>query len=510
MRLPRVPVPWAHAAVALVLAAVFVPMGLTRMIDADEGIYLVNARMTMEGQVPYHDYHYPQMFLLPYLYGAWMRATGPSWYGARMLSSVLAIGLGLALFHHVRRATRSQAWGAAAALVLATSSLAFAWLPLVKTYAFASLALFLAYSVLAWGPHAWRYFWSGVLAGLAVDVRLYVVAVIPVFAGAALAEASPRLHLRRFGLGLAVALLPNLFFLVLDPDVFLFNIVGHHAVRSPFGLVGDVPQKVEAFLNMLGINGSFGATSFQFTLLLLANLAWLAACLALRRRPPLSLQLAAVLLVVSLLPTPTYGQYFAIPLPFLVVGAVELVLSVAQGLGAAGVPHTVGGQLRGVLWVVLGLYVVVAPIDVYWFTAGGDIVPGVYTRANVKNWTIPAVQAVAKAVDEAMPPGPGAAISWWPGYFVETRTRIAPLLANPNTLWLATRMNPEQIVRYQFMSHPELVRQIRTHEVPVVVLGNWVPPEGRALYRDLIVSSDYVLIRTLGDTEIFRWTTPRR
>lgn len=514
--LARAPAPVVYAAVALLLAAVFVPLGLTRLVDADEGIYLVNARQVLDGELPFHDFHWPQMFLTPYLYAGWMAIAGVGWYSARTFSALLAVLLGVALYHHVAVTTGRRSWAALAALLFGSSSLAFAWLPLVKTYPFGTLALFLSASVLAWAPDRWRYVLCGLCVGLAVDTRLYVVAVVPVLALAALREPAPRAELGRFALGLGLALLPNVWFMLLDPEVFFFNIVGHHSVRSPRGLIGDLPQKVVALGNMLGINGSFGATSFQFTLLFMANLAWLGVCLARRVRIPLSLQLAGAMLVVSLLPTPTYGQYFSMFVPFLVLGAIELAAWIAGEIRARTTDESraSGALLRplgAVLAVLVSVYVAVAPIDVWWFTRGGDIVPGVFTRANATNWTIPTINAVGRAVDDAMPPGGAAAISWWPGYFVETRARVAPLLENPNTMWLATRLRPDQIARYKFMSHDELVRQIRAREVPMVVLGNWPgpPAEGRALYRNLVTQSGYALVRRVGDTEIYRWHAPQ-
>src|SRR3989475_7068713 len=106
----------AHPAVvygllAILMAAVFVPMSFFRLVDGDEGTYLLVSRLVIEGQLPYHDFHYPQMFLLPYVYGAWMKLAGYSWYGARLLSGFFAIALGLLLYRQVARLAGARAWG---------------------------------------------------------------------------------------------------------------------------------------------------------------------------------------------------------------------------------------------------------------------------------------------------------------------------------------------------------------------------------------------------------------
>src|SRR5437870_13607907 len=74
-----------YALLAILMAAVFVPMSFFRLVDGDEGTYLLVSRLVIEGQLPYHDFHYPQLFLLPYVYGAWMKLAGYSRYGARPL-----------------------------------------------------------------------------------------------------------------------------------------------------------------------------------------------------------------------------------------------------------------------------------------------------------------------------------------------------------------------------------------------------------------------------------------
>src|SRR2546427_1800992 len=62
-----------YGLLAIFMAVVFVPMAFFRLADDDEGTYLLVSRLVMHGQIPFHDFFYPQMFLLPYVYGAWMK-----------------------------------------------------------------------------------------------------------------------------------------------------------------------------------------------------------------------------------------------------------------------------------------------------------------------------------------------------------------------------------------------------------------------------------------------------
>ena len=52
--LDRVSSRFLIAALGVALAAVYVPMALFRLVDADEGIYLLNARSVLKGDLPYH------------------------------------------------------------------------------------------------------------------------------------------------------------------------------------------------------------------------------------------------------------------------------------------------------------------------------------------------------------------------------------------------------------------------------------------------------------------------
>ena len=107
----------AHPAVvygllAALLAAVFVPMSLFRLVDGDEGIVLCSSLgLSPKANCHTNDFYYPQMYLLPYVYGGWMKVVGFSWYAARLLSAVFSVLLGLLVYRQVANLARSRAWG---------------------------------------------------------------------------------------------------------------------------------------------------------------------------------------------------------------------------------------------------------------------------------------------------------------------------------------------------------------------------------------------------------------
>ena len=91
----------AAAPLLLVLAAqaaILVPVALRRVIDPDEGWYALAAVRVTRGETPYLDFFYPQMPLLPYVFGAWTAIFGESWYAERLCASALAIAVGTIVF----------------------------------------------------------------------------------------------------------------------------------------------------------------------------------------------------------------------------------------------------------------------------------------------------------------------------------------------------------------------------------------------------------------------------
>src|SRR5438128_4509766 len=212
-----------YGLLAILMAAVFVPMSFFRLIDDDEGTYLLVSRLVIEGRLPYHDFFYPQMFLLPYVYGAWMKLVGYSWYGARLLSAVFSVVLGLLVYRQTALVAGARAWGVLAVVLFTFSSLAFGWYLLIKTLVLPTLLLFAAYAILSTSSR-WRWLASGLLFGLSVACRVYVIVVAPALVIELYrTERDHRerfMQFTRFATGVVIALLPAELFFLLDPATF--------------------------------------------------------------------------------------------------------------------------------------------------------------------------------------------------------------------------------------------------------------------------------------------------
>jgi 4-amino-4-deoxy-L-arabinose transferase-like glycosyltransferase len=470
-------------ALILVQAAVFVPMALTRVVDPDEGWYGFSAVRVMRGDVPYDGFFYPQMPLVPYVYGPWNEVFSTSLYSERLCSSVLAVAVGVLLYLHGRRFAGAGA-ALAGALAYASSALVFAWYSTVKTYALTTLLL-LAALVLLDRPErkgvTGRLLGGGLLCGLAVSSRLLAAAALPAFAVVAVRRGSR--SAAAFASGVVLGVLPAAFFLVRDPDEFVFDNLGYHAKRSSAGLVGDLPQKVHVVGNLFGLGAADVPAGLQF----LALVACAAACAVLARRVVLPAAVAALVGGASIVPTPAYVQYFSVTVPFLILGILEVVPTLRRRLHA---PPRVALATVG---VAAALWALAAAVDLRRY-GSNHADPGA---------DIAAVHRVERAVEAESRPGE-TVLTTWPGYLIGTSATPVEGTGLANfVLDVANRSSRQEVVRHGLATTASIERLIRTRRVRLIVFRPWAASAGPR-WPDVISRSGYRLVRTVGTARIYR------
>jgi hypothetical protein len=115
--------------------------------NGDEGWYLYGSTLVLQGLLPYRDFAYTQMPLLPYVYGV-LQSLGPSLLVGRLTS--VAISLGAAGMSVAMAKRYAGAWGGAfAALFLAGFSFGIYFNAIVKTYALVSFCFIATLFVLS-------------------------------------------------------------------------------------------------------------------------------------------------------------------------------------------------------------------------------------------------------------------------------------------------------------------------------------------------------------------------
>lgn len=458
----------AAAAGAIVLA-IFAGVSTNRLIDGDEGFYLVAARLVGEGKRLYRDFFYLQLPALPHVFAAWFAVAGAGWTQARLLAAILAAGIGVLVYRAVERSTGQKLAATAAVVLFASSGLSLGWFSAVKTYGLAGLLLLGA--VLAGRARArGSLVLCGFLLGLATCTRLYLAV-----AGACVAlqlwrEFGASRAFARAALGLAAGFLlglaPCVTYLLHDGDAFLFDTIRFHALRYPEGgesLFGDLGQKGATLLSVLGLRNPEGPCGIQFLALLLAGVGTSLATGATRNSLVRYVWIALGL--TSLLPNPTFNQYFCLLVPFLAIGVVEDVVAI-------------GFRQRGAAFAAIALllaaYVGTGLADAARFVRTGVRVPGIETGAEAVHWRIGTVEEVARAID-----GEGLAegSSWWPGYFAFTRTPIRIEMANDFAIRAAPKLSAEARAKYHVPSPEEVARGLQRGSPPLFVDGN-ASPEG--------------------------------
>ena len=450
--------------VAVLQAALLVPLVAFRFVDGDEGVYAYAARLAVHGYVPYRDFFYEQAPLMPYVYGPVGAVTGESWYALRGLSAALAVATGLLLYAYARR-RHGPGVAFAATIAYAGSGLVFGYLTLVKTFALSTLLLFAAFVLVEQS----RWAAGGVLLGLAVDTRLLLLAVLPVFAVAA----ARSLRLTRLLAGGAAAVAPAVVFLALGPRAFFFDNVRYHSLKSSGGLVGDLHQKVQTAATLLGLEPTDRALGLQFGLLVLVAVAGLAWC-APRRRLPLALAVAAVLGIASFLPTPSYVQYFSLAVPFLVVGALEL---------RPGVP-------------------IVAVFMVAYLTPAIWAVRHFVSTDPLLRPSLASVRDVAGRVDRESAPGERV-LSSWPGYLIGTHAWALADYTNQFAPVAAAKISAASARSHRVASERELERLIRRGGIRVVVYRNWVTSPPFARWNAALRAGRYRLVARVQTAAIY-------
>ena len=476
------------------LTALLLPLSLTRLIDGDEGYLLLAARLMSEGKIPYRDFFLTQGPVLPAVFGAWFWAAGRSWAAARIVEGVIAVIMGLFVFRETFAATRRCLAAVFATLLFAFSANTEGWLTIVKGFGLS--ALFALGSVLLLGAAVvpsrsirdnrrteLATTGAGVCIGLAASTRLYVILVLPALRLYLLRWVglgrSGRRRLGGYTLGCLCGLLPLFVSFAIERKAFVFDTLLFHGVREwgQSSLLGKASDKLPVIQKAVGLHRRATAEGRQF--LVLAVPAVLAMVARLRARGRYRSAAGWVwppLLVGSVLPNPFLQQYLCLLVPFLAVEAgVFLALLVDCGVHWKATMGTTGKHLCDAAVAVSTLACLAYYLGVGWrerdrYVHTGVDVPGIWSQDRTVRWRIETVEGAAREIDSQ---NQLVAASWWPGYFVSTRTRPVLALANDFGFRAAEVLSPEERRGLHVASHADVGNMIRLRTPRLFVEGNW-------------------------------------
>jgi hypothetical protein len=257
--------------------------------------------------------------------------------------------------------------------------------------------------------------------------------------------------------------------------------------------VGNLRQKAGMLAKVLGILPVPDGYGFQFTILLVISVVMILRARSNAVEFRALGGLAGLFMIVSLLPTPTYFQYFCVAVPFLIpVAATALARLIDDS------------ALRKWALVVLAGYVALAVPDVYRYVVTGDGVIGIRERANAPDWKIETVRDVSSEIDNVTSQGE-TVMALWSGYLYESHAVSMPGLENPFAVGVAPRVDESQLETLRLISPSQIQERIAAGGPRLVVVGNHVGANlDRAEVIGWLEQSGYQKIRTMGRTTLFQ------
>ncbi|MCI5064197.1 hypothetical protein MRY87_00575 [bacterium] len=480
-----------------------------RLLARDEGFYTYAAQLVREGMHPALDFFYPQMPLLPYLYGGGAALGGVvlgenAWEAYRAITAVFFGGiLSLSYLIVVRHTGRLYGW--IATLLIATCHLSFAWFTVVQTYAGSVLFLLLGVYLLTVEERRfriWRDLCIGISFVIAVQIRLFflplcvlpvLVALFPRVFGIE-REQAPKLRTLLYGY--LIGVLPSLLLFVRAPESFFFSNLGYHLTRSSRPLGTELAHKWRVFEVLFSLGRpSQKFDGFQTPILFIGACASLFWWKKLAAGARLSLCIGALLFGISLTPNPTYVQYFVTIVPFAVIALVSWF-----SLLISSTRRTARWILSLVSLSAAAIFLAHVPTDMERYFHTGKGVIGIGSPQKAVDWRMSELKKVLSAVqrhsraDETV-------LALWPGYLVGTHRRAVPGTENHFGVRAAETLPPEEHTRYHLRSIAALSEEIRRHEIPLVVGHR---SSFRRELRTALSEAGYQKVETIHSVLLFR------
>ncbi len=490
----------------LLVPAYYGALALTRLIAPDEAYFLYAARLVRQGAIPYRDFFFPQMPLLPYAWGWALAPFEVTWVSGRLLAALVAWMAAYVFTRLLLPRVRQEGILVAMVVAFLLSDFGLEWATVVKTYSPAVLlslcAMAAATGTGARQGHAFAWFWSGMSAGCALITRLTVLPLVPLILIGGLWEsratgAVARRAVAAWLVGLALPIALVLAMWRIAPVAFQYDNWVYHGLGAPTWsqrLHTNIPVALDRFLRQ---------PIWLAALCLLARDHWRRRALA-----PLDwiYRLAfAAMAGVSFVPILSHQQYYAMATPWLLLGAAPALQDWWREVGSRLCSrHRWASAILAAIAVVLVLLEPYHALERRWptWTWGS-------TRSEARGEfdnRLATVRAIARRVD-ALAPRDAAMLTWWPGYAVGTRTPLLAGLENQFGLRVGYYNHDREALRQLHVLDASDVQSIiERHAAGVVVVGLWTGDEScqsRSYYETMLAASGYVIRERIGSAAIY-------
>ncbi len=442
---------------------------LERFVAADEGFYLLASKLVMEGKGLYTDFFYPQMPGLPYVYGPILKVTGYSWIAARVIAAFFTALILVFFFLKILNLSGKRILAYSGLMLLLTSGLFIGWSPLAKTYSASTLFTLLALLLFdseAREKNPMYMLLCGIAVGVAVNVRLFYVVLIPIFlATILLEERSKGVRMKTavaFLAGGFLTFIPHLYYMYIDFDSYWFNNVGYHLERSHRSPIVDARSRAKLTRILFGIQTDPRADGYQFPFLIYTTLIYVIFQLIRRHKVHISAWIAIALFVIHILPDPIHYQYFTAVVPFALMAFLLFLNELFK------TQRTSTRALALVLLaLIVGHHLYLAPYIYNRFTVTGRGVKGISKR-NRDQATLDATSQISKKIDQFAGKD-DYVLSLWPGYLLESKAQIVPGIENQFWLRVSHKITKDERRKYHLLSSKEIAGSLSDPKVKVLL-----------------------------------------
>ncbi len=461
-----------RALVLTILLCIFIPISLNRLIAGDEGFYVLAAKLVASGDRLYSDFFYPQMPLLPWIYGTWMRMFGPTWESVRILAGIFSALIGYLIYLHLLAFNRR--WAIFGIFLFVTSTLVFAWYGTVKTFSISILFLFSSYYLLdkKSSLNSWiKLVLAGILFGLSVETRLFFAGLYPIFLLLIFIRPDPMTGFLKsallFSLGCTIALFPSIYLAISNFDIFYFNNLGYHLIRSDRGDDAMMRAKLTILNTVLGLRDSHQITGYQLPTLLVLSGFYAFGSIFSKTKIDSAFIVALGLFILNFIPSPSYVQYFSTLMPFLIIGAVSSLYSLYKFY----LQNTYRPKKSLAFISILlfsAIFITGSYEDLQKYMKNGIGVIGI-GPGDAPNKTISAVSEIGEKISQSINPNEEV-LAEWPGFLINSTAKPVPGLENNFGWKVGHKISPELRRKYKIISRDEIKKLIQNGVPSSVIL----------------------------------------
>ncbi|MFH2048573.1 MAG: hypothetical protein ABIJ12_03915, partial [bacterium] len=304
----------------------------TRLVDGDEGFYLIAAQEVWNGRTLYLDFFYPQMPYLPYFFSLISGHGFTTLFIARLIGAVFSLFTIILFTRIVCKITVNNSVRTALLFLYAFNALIIIWHPTAKTYMFTDFFLmfsFLSFLYYLQTKSTKMLIATAISIALAVNFRSVFAPLIIFYAVLFFFNSNTNKikNITTFLISVIVVSIPTIYLMILSPDHFFFDNFGFHTMRADWMTIGDGlanrlitigkiivnPQIVVILLVLI----SYQLCKRKSVDKNISNFKWY------QSPSKLAGIMAVIITFIYLLPKPILQQYFLQVIPFALFASIK-------------------------------------------------------------------------------------------------------------------------------------------------------------------------------------------